>query len=114
MSALSHVMLGASDVNRSASFYRDVLGLRMTARFEDFAFFDAGGITLALNGGLAVPGGAPAVCELVFAVPSVAKAHEELKDRIAFLNEPRAVNGENWAVNFRDLDGHMLSFYGPQ
>ncbi len=114
MSVLSHVMLGASDVDRSASFYRDVLGLTMTARFEDFAFFDAGGITLALNGELAAPGDAPAACELVFSVPSVGIAYAELKERIAFLNEPRVVNGENWAVNFRDPDGHLLSFYGPQ
>ena len=42
------------------------------------------------------------------------QAYEQFKERIAFLNEPRAVNDANWAVNFTDPDGHHCSFYGPE
>jgi catechol 2,3-dioxygenase-like lactoylglutathione lyase family enzyme len=110
---LSFVMRTVRDVDRAATFYRDLLGLTITARFEDFAFFDTGEATLALTSELG--GGAePQGDECVFAVSSVEKAYAALKDRIEFLNEPRPVNDRNWAVNFRDPDGHLLSLYGPQ
>lgn len=84
----------------------------MKARFGEFAFFDTGDTTLALNGELVPAEGDSHEC--VFGVESVTQAHAELRDRIAFLNEPRAVNDENWAVNFRDPDGHLCSLYGPR
>lgn len=98
-----------------ASFYSQILGLTMTARFEEFAFFDAGGVALALSGDLARRSPSPSeACEFVFGVASVAAAYKTLRDRIAFVNQPRQVNGENWAVSFHDPAGHLLSFYGPQ
>ena len=107
VNALAYVMLGATDVDRSLQFYRDVLGLVMKARFEDFAFLETGSTTLALHV-------QPVPVELVFNVASVTAAFEALKPRIAFVNEPRQVNEQNWAVNFNDPDGHALSFYGPR
>jgi hypothetical protein len=74
---------------------------------------DAGSVTLVVTGELARDGTAEA-CEVVFAVDSVTQAYEALQERIPFVNEPRAVNAQNWAVNFRDPDGHSLSFYGSQ
>jgi catechol 2,3-dioxygenase-like lactoylglutathione lyase family enzyme len=112
---LSHVMLGAADVERSVEFYRDVLGLELKGRFEHFAFLDAGATTLALSGELwrqAAREREP--FELVFSVDSVGAAYTTLKPRITFVNEPRQVNQENWAVNFTDPDGHLLSLYGPR
>lgn len=110
---LSFVMRAVRDVDRAATFYRDLLGLTMTTRFEEFAFFDTGEATLALTSELG--GGAePRGDECVFAVSSVEKVYAALKGRIEFLNEPRLVNDLNWAVNFRDPDGHLLSLYGPQ
>ncbi|MGC1379666.1 MAG: VOC family protein [Candidatus Baltobacteraceae bacterium] len=107
-------MLSVRDVERAATFYRDTLGLPMTGRFEAFAFFDTGEAKLALTSELGNGGGDSQGHECVFAVTSVAKAYSALKDRIEFLNEPRPVNDLNWAVNFRDPDGHLLSLYGPQ
>jgi catechol 2,3-dioxygenase-like lactoylglutathione lyase family enzyme len=113
LEGLAFVMLGVRDVERAATFYRDALGLPMTSRFEAFAFFDTGGAKLALTSELE-SGNDARGHECVFAVTSVAKAYAALKGRIAFLNEPRPVNDVNWAVNFRDPDGHLLSLYGPQ
>jgi catechol 2,3-dioxygenase-like lactoylglutathione lyase family enzyme len=114
LEGLAFVMLGVRDVERAATFYRDALGLPMTRRFETFAFFDTGEAELALTSEL---GSGNSECqghECVFAVTSVAKAYASLRGRIEFLNEPRPVNDVNWAVNFRDPDGHLLSLYGPQ
>jgi catechol 2,3-dioxygenase-like lactoylglutathione lyase family enzyme len=112
---LAFVMLGSSDVERSATFYRDVLGLEPGPRFEDFAFFNTGAVTLALSGELGRRSGEHESCEFVFGVSSVREAYERAKERgVAFVNEPRPVNAQNWAVNFNDPDGHLLSFYGSE
>src|SRR5271155_2489540 len=48
----SIVILSVTDLNRAVEFYRDRLGLKLTSTNENFAFFDAGGITIALRAGL--------------------------------------------------------------
>ena len=111
---LAFVMLGSSDLDRAIAFYSDAIGLRMNARFERFALFETGETTLALSGELAPFDGDRPTQECVFGVGSVGQAYAALKDRIAFINEPRPINAGNWAVNFRDPDGHFCSFYGPQ
>jgi catechol 2,3-dioxygenase-like lactoylglutathione lyase family enzyme len=111
---LAFVMLAVRDVDSAATFYRDALGLPMTARFEDFAFFDTGEAKLALTSELASGNNDSQGHECVFAVPSIKEAYAALRDQIEFLNEPHPVDDRNWAVNFRDPDGHLLSLYGPQ
>ena len=107
---LSFVMLGASDVERTVEFYRDRLGLKQLTTLENFVFLDAGGATLVVTGELA-----DGQVEFVFGAESVAKAYEHFKaSGIAFINEPRIVSDDKWAVNFRDPAGHSLSFYGAR
>ncbi len=110
------ILLGVKDVRRSLAFYRDTLGLVMTAQFEGFAFFNAGGVTLALSEGLAraIPQLAGAF-EVVFHVEGVREAYEALLEKgVKFRIEPRVVAGPNWAANFEDPDGHVLSVFGPE
>jgi len=110
------ILLGVKDAGRSVAFYRDTLGLAMTAQFEGFAFFNAGGVTLALSEGLAraVPQLVGAT-EVVFAVEGVREAYDALKAKgVAFRIEPRQVAGPNWAANFDDPDGHHFSVFGPE
>lgn len=111
---LAFVMLAVDDVDRAAAFYRDVLGFPMSGRFGDFAFFDTGEARLALTSELRAPDGGTQGHECVFGVASVTQAYAALKERVEFVNEPRAVNDQAWAVNFRDPDGHLLSLYGPR
>ncbi|MDB5238626.1 MAG: Glyoxalase/bleomycin resistance protein/dioxygenase [Candidatus Kaiserbacteria bacterium] len=40
---IGHVHLTVSDLERSLSFYRDILGFEVTARFDSAAFLSAGG-----------------------------------------------------------------------
>jgi catechol 2,3-dioxygenase-like lactoylglutathione lyase family enzyme len=103
---LRYVMLGCSDLDASVAFYRDTLGLVLISRFEDFAFFETGEAKLALSGELGR-------AEFVLGAKSVVEAHRVLSGRgVKFINEPRQVNEANWAANFRDPGGHLLSIYG--
>ena len=111
---LAFTMLGTSDIERAIAFYSNVLGLKVTARFGEFVLFDTGETTLALTSELASPDAQARTHECVFGVDSVAAAFESLRDRVTFVNEPRPVNAENWAVNFSDPDGHSCSFYGAR
>lgn len=112
---LTNVILPVSDLERSASFYRDTLGLEETGRVPgEFVFFDAGNTTLAIRKmeGPTAPGDS----ELSFEVPDVKATYELLRSNVAFSIAPRAVTGNKthdlYAANFRDPDGHNLSITG--
>lgn len=112
----SVLILSVTDLNRAVEFYRDRLGLKLTSTNEDFAFFDAGGITIALRGGRpkADPAGL-ASTEIAFGVEHVKLAYQALsKAGVSFKREPRIVTGTTWATDFRDPDGHVLSIVGPE
>ena len=113
---VSHVMLGVESAARSIPFYRDTLGLALQATHEGFAFFDAGGFTLALSEGLARANqNRVGATEIVLGVESVRDSYDQLRARgVEFINEPRAVAGPMFAVNFKDPDGHGLSLFGPE
>lgn len=114
---LAFVMLGSTDIDRSARFYTDRVGLEVMQRFEGFAFMNAGTTTIALTTDLGgrISSGAVFASELVFSVPSVRTAFEELREAgVDFVNEPRQVNANAWAVTCADPDGHLLSFYGAE
>ena len=53
--------------------------------------------------------------EVVFAVEHVRAAYDALRGQgVEFVNEPRVVSPGNYAANFRDPDGHLLSVFGPE
>jgi len=110
------VMLGVGDLEKSVAFYRDKLGLKLAMQFEGFAFFEAGGVTLVLSRGLAqATGKGPGATEVIFSVEHVREAYGALCSQgVEFANEPRVVSPGNWAANFRDPDGHLLSVFGPE
>jgi catechol 2,3-dioxygenase-like lactoylglutathione lyase family enzyme len=63
------VMLGVKDLERAVKFYRDILGMKVSAHVEGFAFLDAGGVTLVLSEPLAKAiGNTGGALELVFTV----------------------------------------------
>jgi catechol 2,3-dioxygenase-like lactoylglutathione lyase family enzyme len=116
LSKIGLIMLGIADLEKSVAFYRDQLGLKLSAQFEGFAFLDGSGVTLALSRGLAqATGQGPGATEIVFSVEHVRAAYDALRAAgVNFLNEPRVVSGANWAANFKDTDGHLLSIFGPE
>jgi methylmalonyl-CoA/ethylmalonyl-CoA epimerase len=110
------VILAVTDLNQAVAFYRDRLGLKLVRTQEDFAFFDAGGITIALRGGRPkVDPAALAATEISFEVEHVKAAYQALRTvGVEFRREPIVVTGTTWAANFRDPDGHVLSISGPE
>lgn len=114
--SISIVMLGASDMARSIAFYRDKLGLQLTSQNPDFAFFDAGGTTLALSRAHAQHSSSIiGATEVVFGVDGVKAEYEKLKNQgVNFVGTPHDVpGGEEWTASFTDPDGHLLSIFGP-
>ncbi len=116
LSKVSTILVGVKNVHKSLAFYREVLGLPMTAQFEGFAFFNAG-VTLVLSEALARGHGGQGggAFEVVFEVAGVREAFEALKAKgVSFRIEPRVVTGTSWAANFDDPDGNHLSVFGPE
>lgn len=113
---VGHIMLGVSDLDRSLVFYRDLLGLTVQSQLPGFAFLDGGSLTIALSKDIWTHmGKAPGATQVAFGVDNVKASHAALKAKgVEFMNEPRDVNGRDWAANFRDPDGHLLSIFGPE
>ena len=116
LTRINNIMLGATDLARSLAFYHEMLGLDVQMEMPGFAFLNGGGVTLALSEAharLATP--LAGAVEVVFGVTDVTAAHAALHARgVEFLNAPRNVSGDQWAANFRDPDGHLLSIFGPE
>ena len=111
-----NLLILVSDLKKSVEFYQGTLGLKMTGGVPgDFAFFQWGGITLALH---AFDGPiASCRCEISFSVPNVKEVYAALsKKGVAFTRPLRAITGnathEMLASDFRDPDGHVLSITG--
>lgn len=117
---ISNVMLGVRELARSVAFYRDRLGLPVQFEIPGFAFLNAGGVTLCLSESLARALAKPdqplgGVSELVFSVDDIEVGFEALSARgVKFIRNPHQVTEAQWAANFGDPDGHMLSIFGPR
>lgn len=105
----SRLLLRPGDLERSRSFYRDVLGLSI---FREFGPWPQRGTVFFLGGGfLEVSGGSeqpprPMATQLWLQVPDAAAARDELADRgVAIVQEPRR---EPWGLiemQIHDPDG---------
>lgn len=108
----SMVVLGVSDVSRSAKFYNDTLGLSPAPAPGDLPMFRAGNLIIVLNGALSGGSGA---FELVFPVGSVSAVRKQLTDRgCRFIGDSREVATDMWAATFADPDGHRLTLFGAR
>jgi catechol 2,3-dioxygenase-like lactoylglutathione lyase family enzyme len=117
VSGIGNIILAVEDMARSLAFYRDSVGLPVRFANAEFAFLQAGHVTLCLrHAPAAAQSGArdETRVEIVFSVDDIHAAYEALKARgVTFRVEPRAVTGELWATDFRDPDAHLLSIFGP-
>jgi methylmalonyl-CoA/ethylmalonyl-CoA epimerase len=113
---LRQVGQGARDLDRAIAFYRDVLGLRLLARFGNLAFFDLDGVRLFLEQG--DEGGGST---LYLSVPDIREARRQLEDRgVTFEDDPHVIfadtegtfgtaGEEEWMTFFRDSEGNLLA-----
>jgi methylmalonyl-CoA/ethylmalonyl-CoA epimerase len=114
MTRLVQVALHASDLDRAAAFYGDLLGAEPTGRFEPpgLLFFDLGGTRLLLEGA------APSSM-LYLEVADVRRCVEELRGRTDIVSEPHALftheddalgpaGTTEWQAFVTDSEGNLL------
>ena len=114
INGLDHVMLGVTDLDVSRAFYCGALGLALQREAPGFLFLETGPVTLCLSEPHATLAEHPGPTEVVFAVDHVHQTYQALRTNgVEFMREPVNVTGAQWAANFRDPDGHLLSVFGP-
>lgn len=112
LSHIGQVSLTISDITRSVTFYRDVLGLKHLFTFGDLAFFDCDGTRLFLT--RPEDGESKQNSVLYFSVPDIRAAHAALSGAgVTFKDEPHIIHRhedgtEEWMAFFPDPDGNLL------
>jgi catechol 2,3-dioxygenase-like lactoylglutathione lyase family enzyme len=112
---VSMLMLGCTDLARSAHFYEKLLGFRALGGAGDLRFLDAGNVRIGLSASLAQarPVGEESF-EVVLATESVRSEFERLRSAgVTVLHGPRSIDGTNEVANLADPDGHVISLFGP-
>jgi catechol 2,3-dioxygenase-like lactoylglutathione lyase family enzyme len=115
LSRIAAIMLGVRDLPRAVAFYKDKLGLKVIMQEPALALLQCGTVMLGLSPGHVNAAPLAEAIEVSFGVDNLRATHKALEDKgVAFLNDPRAVTPTDWAVHFRDVDGHLLSLFGPE
>ena len=115
LSRIAAIMLGVRDLPAAIGFYKDKLGLKVIMQEPAFALLQCGNIMLGLS--LRHMNAAPLAeaVEVSFGIDNLRATHKALGEKgVVFLSEPRQVTPTDWAVHFRDVDGHLLSLFGPE
>jgi len=99
---IPHVTIGVSDLKKSVSFYRDIVGLEKIGEWPAYAVFDIAGVTLGLE--------SKAKLEICLLVDDVDKAYRDLKDKGAkFVAEPKDQPWGGRSATFFDPDGNKVT-----
>ncbi|HXA84470.1 MAG TPA: VOC family protein [Candidatus Dormibacteraeota bacterium] len=115
LSRIAAIMLGVRDLPQAVAFYRDKLGLEIIMQEPALALLQCGAVMLGLSLRHANPAPLAEAVEVSFGVDNLRATHKALGEKgVIFLGEPRAVTPTDWAVHFRDVDGHLLSLFGPE
>jgi catechol 2,3-dioxygenase-like lactoylglutathione lyase family enzyme len=115
LSRIAAIMLGVRDLPQAVAFYKDKLGLKMIMQESQLALMQCGNVILGLSVRHANAAPLAEAVEVSFGIDNLRATHKALGQKgVAFLGEPRAVTSTDWAVHFRDVDGHLLSLFGPE
>lgn len=116
LNRVAAIMLGVRDLPAAIEFYKNKLGLKLIMQEQALALFQCGSIMIGLsprhaNSTQQIAG----ATEVSFGVDNLRATYKALGEKgIPFLGEPRQVTPTDWAAHFRDLDGHLLSLFGPE
>jgi methylmalonyl-CoA/ethylmalonyl-CoA epimerase len=111
---LGQIQIRAHDVERAASFYQDVLGLKLLFKAPpNLAFFDCGGVRLMIDKPEKPEFDHPGSI-LYFAVADIQAAHAKMKAQgVKFEDEPHRIarmpDHDLWMTFFRDSEGNLLA-----
>ena len=115
LSRIAAIMLGVGDLPAAIGFYRDKLGLKVVMQEPALALLQCGNIMLGLSPRHMNAAPLAEAVEVSFGVDNLRATHKALGEKgVVFLSEPRQVTPTDWAVHFRDVDGHLLSLFGPE
>jgi methylmalonyl-CoA/ethylmalonyl-CoA epimerase len=111
---LGQIAVNAKDVERAASFYQDLLGLKLLFKAPPgLAFFDCGGVRLMLDRAEKPEFDHPSSV-LYFVVPDIHAAYGKMKESgVHFEDEPHMIarmpTHDLWMTFFRDSEGNLLA-----
>lgn len=114
ISGLGQIQIGARDVERAATFYENVLGLKLLFKAPPgLAFFDCGGVRLMIDHP-EKPEFDHASSILYFSVPDIHAAYSKLKmQNVKFEDEPHMIarmpDHDLWMTFFRDSEGNVMA-----
>ena len=116
LSRIAAIMLGVRDLPRAVAFYQDKLGLKVIMQEPALALLQCGTVMLGLSPRhVRLEALVAGVTEVSFGVENLRATHKALGQKgVVFQGEPRQVTPTDWAVHFRDVDGHLLSLFGPE
>lgn len=115
LSRIAAIMLGVRDLAAAITFYKDKLGLKVIMQESQLALLQCGNVMLGLSLRHASAAPLAEAVEVSFGVDNLPATYQSLGERgVVFLSEPRQVTPTDWAVHFRDVDGHLLSLFGPE
>jgi methylmalonyl-CoA/ethylmalonyl-CoA epimerase len=115
LSRIAAIMLGVRDLSAAIAFYKDKLGLKIIMQESALALLQCGNVMLGLSPRHMNAAPLAEAVEVSFGVDNLRATHKTLGEKgVVFLSEPRAVTPTDWAVHFRDVDGHLLSLFGPE
>jgi catechol 2,3-dioxygenase-like lactoylglutathione lyase family enzyme len=115
LSRIAAIMLGVRDLPAAIGFYKDKLGLKVIMQESELALLQCGGVIVGLSPRHMNAAPLAEAVEVSFGVDNLRTTHKALGEKgVVFLSEPRAVTPTDWAVHFRDVDGHLLSLFGPE
>jgi len=96
-----HITFPVSDLKTAVNFYENILGLKKTGEWGNYAIFDVGGVELALE-----PKGRLSIFLLV---DDVDAAYKALKEKgVKFLTEPKDQFWGGRTAEFTDADGNRF------
>ncbi|HKD79422.1 MAG TPA: VOC family protein [Candidatus Angelobacter sp.] len=116
LSRIAAIMLGVRDLPKAVDFYKEKLGLTLIMQEPSLALLQCGTVMLGLSRGhVNMAPHVAGATEVVFGVDNVRAAHKALTDRgLEFISEPRQATPTEWVAHFKDVDGHVLSIFGPE
>ena len=112
---IATVWVPVNDMQRAVTFYRDVLGLRLTSEGDYWTEFDANGLTIGLNGGeqaqIADEGGAVITFQ---PTGTIDEEMDSLKSHGADIRGEISDHPWGRIFPFRDTEGNDLQVYAPR
>ena len=99
---INHLTFPVSDLKKAVAFYENILGLKKTGEWGNYAIFDVGGTDLALE-----PKGKE--IDIFMQVDDVDKEYRDLKKKgVSFVREPKDQYWGGRTAMFADPDGNKF------